>query len=177
MDARERAQLSLLVAVAISVYTVESLLPNPLPWMRLGLSNTVVVLGIVGFGLRGGLLISVLRTLLGSLLLGTFLTPAFFFALSGGIASAVLMGALWRLLPGTFSVIGISIFGAVAHNAAQLALASTLFVRRPEILFLVPLFGFLSLVTGAVTGSIAHLLSLRIKFISQEPQISTDFHR
>jgi heptaprenyl diphosphate synthase len=164
MEKRELTQISLLTAIAISVYTVESLLPTPLPWMRLGLSNAIVLLGIVGFGLRGGLLISVLRTVVGSLLVGTFLTPAFFFALSGGVSSVLLMGALWRLLPGAFSLVGISIFGAAAHNAAQLAVASALFIGRSEVLFLLPLFGFASLATGFVTGLIAHFLSIKLKF-------------
>lgn len=169
MDTARSVQLSFLTAVAISVYTVESLLPNPLPWMRLGLSNTIVLLGIVAFGLRGGVFISVLRTLLGSLILGTFLTPAFFFGLSGGLSSALVMGVLCTYLPRAFSLVGISILGALTHNAAQLALASTVFVKRPEVLLLLPLFGLTSLVTGAVTGLVAHFLSLRIRLTSAAP--------
>lgn len=169
MERRETIQLSLLVAVAVSIYTVESLLPNPLPWMRLGLSNAIVLLSIVGFGFRGGLLVSVLRTLLGSLVIGTFLSPAFLFALAGGVSSAVLMGTVYRFLPRTFSLVGISILGALTHNAVQLTLASLLFIKRAEILFLLPIFGLLSVSTGAVTGGVAHWLSLRVKFHSSEP--------
>ncbi len=176
MERRETVQLSLLVAVAISIYTVESLLPSPLPWVRLGLSNAIVLLSIVGFGFRGGLLVSVLRTLLGSLVIGTFLSPAFLFALVGGVSSALLMGTVYRFLPRTFSLVGISILGALTHNGVQLTLASLLFIKRAEVLLLLPLFGLLSVSTGAVTGAVAHWLTVRIRFGSWEPRVHTDLH-
>jgi len=172
MDTRQTVQLSVLTALAISIYTVESLLPNPVPWMRLGLSNAVVLLGIVGFGIRGGVLISLLRTILGSFILGTFLSPSFFFSLFGGLSSAVLMAVLYRFLRRALSLVGISICGALAHNGAQLALASSLFIGRPEVMLLLPIFGFASLVAGTLTGFIVHFLSLRTKFANLEPQRS-----
>jgi heptaprenyl diphosphate synthase len=59
-----------------------------------------------------------------------------------------------------FSPFGISIFGAVSHNLAQLMIAALLFIGLREILFLYPVFISISLVTGSITGFIA-LLVLR----------------
>ena len=53
-------------------------------------------------------------------------------------------------------MVGISVWGAVAHNAAQLALAYLLFVRSSALVLLLPLLPLLSVGTGMITGLLAH---------------------
>lgn len=144
------------------MYSLESLLPRPLPWLRLGLSNALVLAVLLSYGVRLGLSVSIIRTLLGSLILGSFLSPGFAISMSASVTSCIAMGvarAAGRKVLGTVSI---SIIGALAHNLAQLVVAYLLFIRRTEVFLLIPVFLLLSAGTGLVTGLIAHLIHERM---------------
>ncbi|MEW6380341.1 MAG: Gx transporter family protein [bacterium] len=44
-----------------------------MPWLRLGLANIIIMVVIVLYGVKDGLLVSFLRAIVGSILIGTFL--------------------------------------------------------------------------------------------------------
>lgn len=161
MESRDRYRIALLSAYALALHGFEALIPSPVPWLRLGLANIVTLVTLSLYGLRAALMVTAVRVLLGSLLLGTFLGPAFFLSLSGGIASALAMGVTAALFPRLFSVLGISLIGAFFHNIAQLSVAYVLFVQRIEgILIVTPLLLAAGTVTGAVNGIASkHLLA------------------
>ncbi|MDI6840784.1 MAG: Gx transporter family protein [bacterium] len=146
------SKLSFLTGIAIGIYAIETIIPKPLPWLRLGLSNAVVLCVIVIFSLKYGLLVSILRTGVGSLLTGTFITPFFLFGLSGGIASTGAMWLFYNIGKRVFSLIGVSIIGALTHNIVQLYVAYLIYIKRPEIFYLLPVFILLSIITGSITG-------------------------
>ena len=52
LSARVSTRLAILVAVATVLQVAESLIPKPLPWLRLGLANAVTLLVVLraGFG-------------------------------------------------------------------------------------------------------------------------------
>ena len=161
---RIMVQLSFLVALGLILFLFEALLPHPLPWVKLGLSNIITLLTLYIFGLRATLVVVFSRVTLGSLILGTILNPTFLFALCGGTASALVMGLVKGRFSSYFSVIGISILGALAHNLTQLCLACLLFVKRVEILYLIPIMLLSSVTSGFIIGLIAHfLLEIRKK--------------
>ena len=148
----QKGKLTLLAGIAIGIYALETLIPKPLPWLRLGLSNAVVLCVIVIFGLKYGLLVSIFRTTVGSLLTGMFLNPFFFFGLLGGVASACVMWGSYAIGKKCFSLIGISIIGALTHNITQLLLAYIMYIKRVEVFYLLPVFILLSVITGIITG-------------------------
>lgn len=155
-DSRLRiTRISVLTGLAVGIYALETLIPKPLPWLRLGLSNAIVLCTLTMFGLRDALMVSILRTTIGTLIVGTFLTPFFFFGLLGGITSTLVMGLLYFYVRKTFSLIGISILGALSHNTVQLLLAYSLYIKRVEIFYLVPVFIVLAIFTGSLTGTAA----------------------
>ncbi len=84
--------VSSLVAMSIVIHSVEMFIPSPLPWLRFGFANIIVLTAIAMFGLRVGLMVTILRVFLGTILMGTFLTPAFFLGMGGGIGSTLVMG-------------------------------------------------------------------------------------
>ena len=90
------------------------------------------------------------KVLVGGLLSGRLLSPAFVLSL-GGTLSATAAMALAARLPLGF--VGVSAVGAQAHALAQLALARWLLLRSPAVWSLVPLLGVAALATGAVTGA------------------------
>jgi heptaprenyl diphosphate synthase len=151
-------RLSILVACASVLQVAESLLPHPLPGVRLGLANIITVIALVYIGPGSAIQLAVLRTLISSMVLGTFLTPTFVLSFSGGVVSAIVMVLLYRLSvagPLRFSLIGISVGGAVSHILTQVALVYLLFIRSSGVLLLWPWLCIAAVVTGVLTGVIA----------------------
>lgn len=144
--------LALLVAVGTSLHLVEALLPIPLPLpgVKLGLANIVTLMAIYLYGFRDGLTVALLRVLLGSLLGGVFLSPAFLLGATGAIASTIVMALLVRYTR-CFSAIGISMAGAVGHNVGQLSVASLLLGSSATFYYL-PLLLLAGIPTGLFTG-------------------------
>ncbi len=152
-------RLSILVACASVLQVAESLLPHPIPGVRLGLANIITVIAIVYIGPGSAVQLAVLRTLVSSMVMGTFLTPTFVLSFSGGVVSALVMVLLYRLSrssgPFRFSLIGISVGGAVSHIMTQVALVYLLFIRSSGVLLLWPWLALSAVVTGVITGMIA----------------------
>jgi heptaprenyl diphosphate synthase len=146
------------VACASVLQVAESLLPHPLPGVRLGLANIITVIAMVYIGPGSAIQLAVLRTLVSSMVLGTFLTPTFVLSFSGGVVSAIVMVLLYRLSvagPLRFSLIGISVGGAVSHILTQVTLVYLLFIRSSGVLLLWPWLALSAVVTGVITGMIA----------------------
>ena len=157
--------LSSLTAAGLSLFVFETLIPHPLPWVRLGLGNMAWLLALLLFGWKEAYLVTILKAILGTLILGTFMTPTSLFALAGGIAAVTATGAVYRAAPHLFSIVGLSVIGAVTHNITQLLMAYGVLVRRPEIFAFTWTFILSGFVMGILTGSIAHLLLVRLESI------------
>ena len=152
-------EIAVFTAAASALQIAESFIPGPVPGIKLGLANVVVITALLKLGFRAAFEIAVLRVLISSLLLGTFLSPAFFLSLSGSLASTLVMGAVFYLNGGKkhmlFGVTGISLAGAAAHNIAQVSLVYAVFVGSNAVFFLLPVLGISAVVTGFITGAIA----------------------
>jgi heptaprenyl diphosphate synthase len=175
-------RLSILVACASVLQVAESLLPHPVPGVRLGLANIITVIAMVYIGPASAVELAVLRTLVSSMVLGTFLTPTFVLSFSGGVVSALVMVLLYRLSgrgPFSFGLIGISVGGAVSHIATQVALVYLLFIHSSGVLWLWPWLIVASVVTGIMTGAIAvqavrRLESGQAGLVSRAPRPASD---
>ena len=160
---RRNTHVALLVALASAVHTIESAIPSPVPWLKFGFANILTVAAISLYDFRAGLTVAFLRIMVGSLILGSFLTPSFFIGLSGGLASAVVMGISHKLFKGIFSLVGISVLGAYANNIAQVATVYALFIRHSEIFMLLPVFLGFGLVAGIINGIGGEILTSHIR--------------
>jgi heptaprenyl diphosphate synthase len=160
---RKLAVIAILVAQASVLHFIESMFPNPLPLpgVKLGLANIITLLALVFFDFKTGLQIAVLRTILGSLLGGTLFGMGFFLSLSGAVAATLMMGLMLRLFSG-FSMAGISIAGAVAHNVGQLAMAA-LILDFPGVFYYLPFMLLFSVPTGLLTGLLMNELAKYIQ--------------
>ena len=159
---RKSAQIALLVAMSSVLFAVESLFSTPFPWMRIGLANVITLLALQWWGLREALIIVVLRVLVGSLLVGKFLHPLFLLSLSGGLVSTVVMSFVMVHLNRSFSLIGVSLWGALSKNMTQLAMAYAVYVRQIRIVWLLPSFILTSVVSGVLVGFLTRLISERL---------------
>lgn len=149
---RRNTHLALLVALASAVHTIEAAIPSPIPWLKFGFANILTLTAISLYDFWAGLTVAFLRIMVGSLIIGSFLTPSFFIGLSGGIASAVVMGISYRFFRGIFSLVGISVLGAYASNLAQIGTVYLLFIRHSEVFMLLPVFLGFGLITGIING-------------------------
>jgi len=149
------SRLGLLSATAVILFVVESLAPRPLPWMRLGLGNLPVLLALLAYGYRPALAVSLLKLFLGGLFGGTLGGPATLIGLVAGTCSLTAMAAVRCWTPRAFSIVGVSILGAVVHQLVQLVVAAQ-YIGHFALFSLVPL----ALITGLVTGGGIGLLAL-----------------
>ena len=172
-DVRRLVLLSLLVALAIVLRSLEGLIPNPLPWVRIGLANIMTLLALLLFGMKAGLLLTVLRVGIASLIFGTFLSPPFFISLFAGLTSTLVMGMACSQLRPWLSPIGISVLGGFSHNLTQLCVAYLLVVKHWEIFYLFPLLSLFGILTGVFNGWIA--ISLYEHLIAQQGPEFADF--
>jgi heptaprenyl diphosphate synthase len=152
-----------LAALAIGIHVVESAVPSPVPGVKPGLANIVTVMVLIQFGWRTAAWVAGLRVLVGSLLLGTFLSPTFMLSAAGALASLTVLG-LARRLPGTgFGPVGFSLLAALAHTGAQFLTAYGLFIPQPGLLWLLPVLMTAAVIFGVGNGIIAARLLPRIQ--------------
>ena len=161
LSAQSAARLGLLVSIAVTLQIAESLIPRPIPWLRLGLANAVTLLVLVRAGFRAALAVTAIRIVLSGLLLGTFGGPAFLLSLSGGIAAAMVM-AFARFGAPPLSLLGVSVAGSAAHVLGQLAALASLLRLGSSVAVLAPLLLATAVPLGLVTGAFVLAIHRRV---------------
>jgi len=131
--------------------------PMPVTGAKLGLANIITVAALVMFGPKTAFSVAVGRTVLGSLFSTGIISPGFAMSFSGAMLSWALMALLYYIAKDSFSLIGLSLVGAVAHNIAQLFMAS-LFLENIGTFALFPLLMIFAVPTGIMVGLVAGFL-------------------
>lgn len=159
MQLQDKRRIAILSAYALALHGIEAMIPSPIPWLRLGLANIITTSSLVIFGFRTAMMITFTRVLLGSILMGTFLGPAFMLSLGGGLTGTVAMGLVHAISKRLFGPVGLSLIGAIFHNAAQLFLAYLIFIQRIEaIIVIAPIIMLIGTLTGFANGIVADIL-------------------
>ncbi|HDI52290.1 heptaprenyl diphosphate synthase [candidate division KSB1 bacterium] len=164
--------LALLTAGGVGLFVFESLLPQPLPGGKIGLSQVATIFALYLFGLPSAFAVILMRIFITSLLMGTMLNPIFIFALAGGIVSTLTMGLVRRYV-GAITILGNSVLGALTHNATQLVVAYVVYIHQSEIFWLLPYLILISLVAGLGIGLVTRLLLARY-FVMISPHYSLE---
>lgn len=139
-------------AAAIALTIAEAALPSPLPGIKPGLANIIVLLVLLRHGWTDALWVGLLRVVAGSLLLGQFLAPGFFLALAGACASLLTLAAAVHLPRRWFGAVSLSLLAAFAHIGGQILLARLWLVPHDGVFYLVPLFATAALIFGSING-------------------------
>lgn len=157
LTTKKLALCAVLTALALGLSTLESLFPVsvlvPLPGIKLGLANIVMVFALYRLGDIPALAILIARCLLGAMFAGN--ASALLFSLMGGVLAMLTMIVLRRVRG--LSVYGVSIAGAAAHNIGQICAAMVVLGGTAVLGYLPVLLG-VSLITGTLTGFVASLL-------------------
>lgn len=151
----------LIAALAIVLGIVEAMLPIklPIPGMKLGLANIMIVIGLYYLDVKDMLFVIILKTVLTTLLLGTF--SMFFYGFVGAILSYIAMITVFKLGKNQVSLIGVSMIGGVMHNIGQIIVAIIL-IQTKAIAYYMMLLLPLGLVTGVAVGIVAKLTMSRL---------------
>lgn len=147
--------MALLTSLAVILHTIETFLFPPVLWIRLGLANIVTILALVVFGLRGGIIVTIMRCTLGGLVSGTLLGPAFILSISGGLGSTGIMGLGFKWLSPWLSLMMISVIGSITSNLIQIGLVYLILVKHVGVFIQLPFLLILATITGLFNGWIA----------------------
>lgn len=150
--AKRAAFSGIMLAAAMIFSYVETLLvlPVPIPGIKLGLANLMIVLVLYEEGVSEAFLINFLRIVLTGLLFGNI--QSVIFSLCGGLLSLAAMAAAKKTT--IFGISGVSTLGGIFHMAGQLA-AAVVVLGSSAVLCYTP---FLVL-SGALTGFFIGVLS------------------
>ena len=151
---------ALLTAVALTIFMVEAQIPAPvpIPGIKLGLANIVTLYALFVLGPWDALGILLARILLGSLFAGNMMV--LLYSLAGGLLCWAISCGLKKIM--TLRQIWLcSIFGAIAHNLGQMAVAVAI-TRTPGLLVYLPALMLSGLIAGAFTGWAAQFLVQRM---------------
>ena len=160
MKAKSVALYGLLIALALVLSYLESLVPLSfaVPGIKMGLPNIVVVFALYRLRWRDAAVISLVRVLLVSVLFGNVFSLAY----SAAGAALSLLVMLGMKATGKFSETGVSVAGAVAHNAGQI-LVAIFVLETGRLVYYLPVLCISGTVAGICIGLVSALLVKRIQ--------------
>ena len=151
-----------LIALAMVLSFVESLIPLPLPipGVKVGLANLVTISGLYLIGIPGTVCVTILRVVLVGLSFGN--PYSMIYGLAGSFLSLLVMALAKRYH--WFSQVGISILGGVFHNIGQVSVAAWI-VQTAGVFIYLPTLLVAGTIAGMVIGTLGGIITERlIKF-------------
>lgn len=152
--------ISMVSALAIIFSYVESFIPVPLPvpGLKFGFSNVLILSTMILLDFRAGMTVAILKSVLSALLFGRW--TILLYSFPGTMLSALLTAWLvFRVNRQVILVseIGISVCSSILFNVTQLLIASYV-VSDAGIFRLLPYMVLLSVFTGIIIGWLARQL-------------------
>ncbi|MFV0466180.1 MAG: Gx transporter family protein [Lachnospiraceae bacterium] len=162
MKSKKIATYGMLVALAFILSYIESIipLPIPVPGIKIGLANLVVITALYLMGPGDALILSLLRVVLVGFTFGNMSTMMF--SLAGGLLSWLVMVLAKRSK--VFSMTGVSILGGISHNIGQILVAIVV-LNTATLVYYLPFLILSGLVTGTVIGILGAIITKRVQKI------------
>lgn len=155
MKIKKLILISVFVCVALIVSLLESYVPIPIPNVRLGLSNVIVINAILLFRFRDTFFVVFLKSLLLVIILGN--PVSFLYNFFAGFISLSVMYFFYRYFSKIFSIIGISVLGSIFHVLIQI-LISALLLDTFSVFNFLSILEILAVFTGIIVGIISNYL-------------------
>lgn len=152
--------LALLTSFSLILFVLENQIPAPLPvpGVKLGLGNVIVVTVLFLYGPKEALALLVCKILLSALLTGNL--GALAYSAAGGLLSWAGM-CLLRPLLREKQLWAASVLGAMLHNLGQL-LAAIAIAATPGLIAYLPVLLLSGMITGLFTGLAAQAVTRRL---------------
>ena len=159
MNSARITYIALLSALSAVFGYIESLfpLPIPVPGIKLGLSNIVILFALIRMNKRDAFLIMLIKVMICSVLFSGI--NSLFYSLLGGIFSFFAMVFAQKL---DSSTIGISMAGGVFHNLGQI-FAACLLLSSFSAFYYLPVLTVFGLFVGAAVGILCAIVISRLK--------------
>jgi heptaprenyl diphosphate synthase len=168
MKTKKMAYMSLMIGYSLILYIIEIYIPNPLivifPGAKLGLTNIITLTSLVIFGLKDTFIIVSIRVLMSSIFTGPI--SYLMFSIVGAYLSLMFMTI--ALKTNKFSLIGVSVIGAIGHNIGQLIVAS-LIIKNSMVFGYLPYMLIASIITGIFVGITSKYMTLKLPYIAKNP--------
>lgn len=185
---RDDHRIAWLTALAITIHLLESVIPSPIPGLKPGFANIITIIVLCQFGISMASWVNLLRVVVGSILLGTFLSPTFMLSLAGALSSLLILFLASKLntthtmsnnekniitehskwtfgsnSKWAFGPMGYSLLAAMAHISGQFVMAYFLFIPHPALWRLFPVLLVFGILLGTVNGIISQNILRRIQ--------------
>ena len=156
MKTRKLTTLSMLTAIALTIFMVEAQIPplTPVPGIKMGLSNIITVFIVFAIGPKEAAAVLFVRIFLGAVFAGNFST--IFYSGAGGLCAIAVTIGLRKIISHQQLWVAGAI-GAIFHSIGQMAVAVAV-TGTPGILVYLPMMIVCSIITGLFTGLCAQLL-------------------
>jgi heptaprenyl diphosphate synthase len=144
---------TLALALSVAENQIPLSLAIPLPGIKLGLANLVILIAIYRLGFKYAFTINCVRIFTtGLLFTGLF---GALYSFSGGILSIIVMFLLYKT--GWFSMVGISMAGGVAHNLGQL-ITACIIMSNIKLMSYFAILLFAGMGSGILMGIVAYFV-------------------
>lgn len=153
------ALYGLLIALAMVLSFVETMIPIPIPvpGIKLGLANLVTVVGLYLIGIPGTIAVTLIRIVLVGLSFGN--PYSMIYGLSGSFLSLFVMAVLKET--GKLSQVSISVLGGVAHNIGQTVFAAVI-VQTSGVFYYLPFLLAAGCIAGTLIGIVGGTITERL---------------
>lgn len=151
--------LAYLCALTLLFSYAEMILPRFVPFFRLGLANTVILLAL-DINFISFIILSVLKATAACVMGGTLFSPFFVISLLQSILSALVMRFLYKIVSKkAISMYGISVAGSAVSAAVQIVLAA-LYLGNGTYALLGPMMIF-NTISGIITAFFAEKTGIK----------------
>jgi heptaprenyl diphosphate synthase len=155
LKTKRLALSAILASLAMILSYIEALipLPVPIPGVKLGLANLIIIIAIYKLGFRYAFVIDLVRILtVGLLFTGLF---GALYSLAGGILSLIVMYGLYKT--NIFGMVGISMAGGVTHNFGQTVMACII-MSNIKLMSYFSILLFSGMASGILLGIVAWVI-------------------
>ena len=151
MKVQKIALIAVLTAAAIVIGILESFIPSVgIPGVKLGLTNIVILVILYELGIVEAIFVNLARVVVVGLVRGTIFSMGFLMSLTGAVVSLGIM-ILFYIIIKKFSIIGVSVIGAIFHVVGQIIIAM-IFLGTGYVVFYLPIIGLSAIITGILVG-------------------------
>lgn len=149
----------MLVAAAFTLSYLEAQIPAfiPIPGIKLGISNIVVLIALYKLSSLDAFAINIVRIVLAGFTFGSL--SSMLYSLAGGMLSFLIMYVFKRYI--RFDIKTVSILGGISHNLGQIILAAFI-LSNHYILMYLPMLIISGIITGLLIGIAGSLIVSRI---------------
>ena len=108
----------ILCLISIGLSLIDGFIPMPIPEIKLGLANIIILIMLYEFKPYGVLIVDVVRVIVVAIIRGTITTPILALSIFGSLASFLIM-LIFTSVKG-FSVILVGVLGSVFQMAGEI---------------------------------------------------------